>query len=168
MLTITGTMKQDVKLLSTPLSLKKGQRVYLTFPDNQPNPVGKWFARPLDGIWADGIERSDEDSILLDPGDAAPDEISQKALQQIHSNQDMTIYFPVVLDEGERQLAVNITDEGIICDVIDGGTIINSWSATAQEISDMTQGHRLGPEMDEAVRRDEKRGLYPGLDDPCN
>lgn len=83
MLALSGTMQTDVKLLSTPLELKKGQRVLLTFPDNQPNPHGKWFAQPLDGIWPDGVERSNEDSILLDIGDAVPDAPSIASLKEI-------------------------------------------------------------------------------------
>jgi len=75
MLTITGRMTKDVHQLSTSLKLKDGEQVYLTFPSNQPFKIGKWFARPVNG-WSDGIERSDQDSLLLEPGDAIPDKQS--------------------------------------------------------------------------------------------
>ena len=75
MLTITGKMRKDVHQLSTSLKLKDGEQVYLTFPSNQPFKIGKWFARPVNG-WSDGIERSDQDSLLLEPGDAIPDKQS--------------------------------------------------------------------------------------------
>jgi hypothetical protein len=75
MLTITGKMRKDVHQLSTSLKLKEGEQVYLTFPSNQPFKIGKWFARPVNG-WSDGIERSDQDSLLLEPGDAIPDKQS--------------------------------------------------------------------------------------------
>lgn len=75
MLTITGRMRKDVHQLSTSLKLKDGEQVYLTFPSNQPFKIGKWFARPVNG-WSDGIERSDQDSLLLEPGDAIPDKQS--------------------------------------------------------------------------------------------
>jgi hypothetical protein len=75
MLTITGKMRKDVHQLSTSLKLKAGEQVYLTFPSNQPFKIGKWFARPVNG-WSDGIERSDQDSLLLEPGDAIPDKQS--------------------------------------------------------------------------------------------
>lgn len=62
-----GTMLQDVHLLGTSLSLKKGQKVHLTFASNQPN--GGWFARPIDCKWPSGVIGSEQDSILLEDGD---------------------------------------------------------------------------------------------------
>lgn len=82
MLTITGRMRKDVHQLSTSLKLKAGEQVYLTFPSNLPFKIGKWFARPIDG-WSDGIERSDQDSILLEPGDAMPDKQSIDEVIQV-------------------------------------------------------------------------------------
>lgn len=82
MLTITGRMRKDVHLTATSLKLKYGEQVYLTFPSNQPVKIGKWFARPING-WSDGIERSDEDSILLEPGDAIPDKQPMDEITQV-------------------------------------------------------------------------------------
>lgn len=82
MLMVTGIMKKNVALLGTSLKLKEGEHVYLTFPSNQPDPKGKWFARPING-WSDGIERLDQHSILLEPGDAELDEISKREFSTV-------------------------------------------------------------------------------------
>ena len=60
-----GTMRQDIKLEGTSLKLLKFQVVRLTPATNQPEPEGKYFARPWNGRWNDGIERNAEDSILV-------------------------------------------------------------------------------------------------------
>lgn len=137
MLTLSGTMLQDVKLASTPLKLHKGMRVALTFPRNQPNPQGKWFARPLDGIWPDGIERSDEDSILLDPGDCTVDHLDQDEIQAIANQQTITVIFPIESDDVENDyLEVKITSEGVICDHWQDDNHVGTWGGTADEIAD--------------------------------
>ena len=75
----TGTMRRSVNLTGTSLSLQKGQRVLLIEATNLPD-VGytRYFASPLDGNWADGLEHSEEDSILLDPDDVLPDDGYQR------------------------------------------------------------------------------------------
>ena len=139
MLILTGTMRTDVALLGTTLTLNKGQRVYLTFADNQPqDSPDKWFARPLDGIWPDGFERSDEDSILVSRSDVSVDRVSQAALQQIYTYQGICVFLPVWIEDDVRgQLGINITSEGIICDVLDArGEYVSTYGVTAQEIVD--------------------------------
>jgi len=70
----TGIMQADVELLGTSLSLQKGQRVRLTEATNLPPGRGKWFAAPLDGKWADGIDHGPDDSILISAAEV--DELS--------------------------------------------------------------------------------------------
>lgn len=63
----TAILIESVRLLGTSLSLEKGQKISVSFATNQPDYIEKGlvFARPLDGKWADGIDRSDTDSILI-------------------------------------------------------------------------------------------------------
>lgn len=71
----TAVMATDIHLLGTPLKLQEGQTVEITVASNQPGYrddnglVVKYFARPVNCVWSDGIERSDEDSILIDLDD---------------------------------------------------------------------------------------------------
>lgn len=49
--------------------------------------------------------------------------------------------FPIlidhVVDNEPGSLSVKVTDEGIICDVVDStGEVIATWGATAQEMAD--------------------------------
>lgn len=69
-----GIMRNDVKLLGTTLNLDRLDIVHLTPATNQPNGDGRYFARPWNCIWPDGIERNPDDSILLDKGDVKPHE----------------------------------------------------------------------------------------------
>lgn len=66
-----GTMLRNVWMHGTSLRLRLGDKVALTPASNIPNGGGRFYARPYSGEWADGIERPDEDSILLDPGDVS-------------------------------------------------------------------------------------------------
>lgn len=63
---LTGTMKNIVGLAGVPgMRLEQGQRVRLVEATNLPDGIGAYFAAPLDGRWSDGVERSDDDSILV-------------------------------------------------------------------------------------------------------
>ena len=67
-----GMMLTDVHLLGTSLKLQEGQTVSLTeAPNLPPRTDGKpqYFARPENGKWSDGIERNEEDSILIEADD---------------------------------------------------------------------------------------------------
>lgn len=66
-----GTMKRDIHLLGTSLRLLKGQIVNLTPATNIPE--GGYFARPLNCVWPDGIERDSHDSIYISPSEAVDD-----------------------------------------------------------------------------------------------
>lgn len=74
-----GTMRRSVNLTGTSLSLQRGQRVLLIEASNLPD-VGytRYYASPLNGKWADGLEHSEEDSILLQPNDVLPDDEYQR------------------------------------------------------------------------------------------
>jgi hypothetical protein len=72
---VTGIMKERVTLAGVlGMALEPGQQVILTAANNIPNAANKWFARPLSGVWSDGVERSSEDSILIDEADLLSDE----------------------------------------------------------------------------------------------
>ena len=66
-----GTMTQTISLLGVPgMKLLKGQRVELIEPTNLPaTKKVRWFARPADGKWSDGVDRNPTHSILIDAGD---------------------------------------------------------------------------------------------------
>jgi hypothetical protein len=62
-----GRMKQPIKLLGTSLELLKGQRVEMFEALNVPG--GGYFLKPVGGLWSDGIEHNEDDSILVDPSE---------------------------------------------------------------------------------------------------
>jgi len=62
-----GIMKTDIHLVSTSLKLQAGQRVKLWAACNLPQ--AGYFARPADGKWSDGMNHSNDDSILLNDDD---------------------------------------------------------------------------------------------------
>jgi len=60
----TAIMTTDAKLLGTSLELQKGQVVQVTEATNLPaDSTTKWYARPANGKWSDGIDHNEEDSI---------------------------------------------------------------------------------------------------------
>ena len=65
-----GYMKDDAILLGTSLKLQAQQAVALVPATNlPPGPRAKFFARPLNGSWSDGVERPTEDSIMVTEDD---------------------------------------------------------------------------------------------------
>lgn len=69
--TIKGVMLNDAHLLGTSLRLEKGQVVALVPATNIPG--GGFFAKPFDGKWSDGIERSEDNSIHFSPNEVNQD-----------------------------------------------------------------------------------------------
>ena len=60
-----GTAKQDMNLLGTGLSIKKGQRVSCIPANNQPDKT-QYFAMPIRGIWEkNGRKWTDTESGIL-------------------------------------------------------------------------------------------------------
>jgi len=72
---MTGTMTTTAKMLGVHgMQLEQGQKVQLTEPSNLPKEYRhNWFARPLNGKWSDGVDRNEEDSILIDADDVTLD-----------------------------------------------------------------------------------------------
>lgn len=69
-ITTTGRMRKEVALAGTSLELKVGDIVNLIAAVNQPGymlnfQIIKWFAKPVNGIWSDGIDHNEDDSILI-------------------------------------------------------------------------------------------------------
>ncbi len=69
MKTKRAILKSTVKLLGTSLEIEAGTIVLATEATNLPGP-NQWFIRPEAG-WSDGIERSEDDSILVNGGELA-------------------------------------------------------------------------------------------------
>lgn len=66
---INAVMLRTVTQLGSGLCLPAGMPVCLFPATNQPDPQGKWFARPYNGLWDDGIKRDLQDSVLLEEKD---------------------------------------------------------------------------------------------------
>ena len=73
--TMQAIMKTDIHLLGTSLKLQAGQRVHLTPATNMPPDSDiKFFARPADGVWSDGMERNEDASIGVNYDDLEMDD----------------------------------------------------------------------------------------------
>lgn len=81
----TGTMRKEIILLGTSLTLEVGQRVTLFRATNQSDP-SLWFARPLNNKWKCGVEQSPDTSVLIAPDDVLFDvnlDVSLENVSQI-------------------------------------------------------------------------------------
>lgn len=118
-----GVMKDCVKLVGVRgMQLEKGQVVKLRPSTNQPN-INNFFASPADGKWSDGVERSDLDSILIEPSDLLQEYdlvevLDPKHDDSLHCHAFLGIYV------GVRNLNIQVEDQEGDC-----------WEVSSDEIS---------------------------------